>query len=219
MNKQATRLIASLCLVAFLQPSLAQEAATPPNSWSSTCGRRKKRKARPLAARRQVQQGCVPHRRRGVGSAQGRRAQGGSRAAAGLAGDGKTLTVLNWSIYYNKQTQSGGRHARERRHPGLLDPRQEERRRSPAASARGRNRPAAGTRAARSRRIDLAAHLGIRRNLRRQARTTCASFILRAGKSKESSRAMPDDTEALLEDRAQDRRGGGHGDRPIARPG
>jgi hypothetical protein len=26
----------------------------------------------------------------------------------GLAGDGKTLTVLNWSIYYNKQVSGGG---------------------------------------------------------------------------------------------------------------
>ena len=26
----------------------------------------------------------------------------------GLAGDGKTLTVLNWSIYYNKQVQQSG---------------------------------------------------------------------------------------------------------------
>jgi hypothetical protein len=28
--------------------------------------------------------------------------------ALGLAGDGKTLTVLNWSIYYNKQVSGGG---------------------------------------------------------------------------------------------------------------
>ena len=27
----------------------------------------------------------------------------------GLAGDGKTLTVLNWSIYYNKQVSGGGK--------------------------------------------------------------------------------------------------------------
>jgi hypothetical protein len=26
----------------------------------------------------------------------------------GLAGDGKTMTVLNWSIYYNKQVSGGG---------------------------------------------------------------------------------------------------------------
>lgn len=30
------------------------------------------------------------------------------RSALGEAGSGKTLTILNWSIYYNKQVQGGG---------------------------------------------------------------------------------------------------------------
>ena len=30
------------------------------------------------------------------------------REQLGLAGDGKTLTVLNWSVYYNKQVSGGG---------------------------------------------------------------------------------------------------------------
>ena len=36
----------------------------------------------------------------------------------GLSSDGKTLTVLNWSVYYNKQ-KAGRIPARRRRHPGL----------------------------------------------------------------------------------------------------
>ena len=66
----------------------------------------------------------------------------------GLAGDGKTLTVLNWSIYYNKQARavavpsSATSASRATRSPARR------KRSSRAASARARSRPAAGTRPA-----------------------------------------------------------------------
>ena len=72
----------------------------------------------------------------------------------GLASDGKTLTVLNWSIYYNKQTQ---KHAAPCSSSvgiqGYSDPRQEEREGAGQQVLARRNRRAAGTRAAKSRRV------------------------------------------------------------------
>ena len=72
---------------------------------------------------------------------------GSRRSSWASAGDGKTLTVLNWSIYYNKQTQRAGESMLESVGiQGYSDPCQEKEKQGRQQVFAARNRPAAGTR-------------------------------------------------------------------------
>jgi len=108
MKKQVARFVVSLCLFAFLQPLPAQEAnpdelkvidLRPPEEregvglaeLSGKCNKNVFRipdvASDPLKVEA-LRVGLARH--------------------MGLASDGKTLMVLNWSVYYNKQTPSSG---------------------------------------------------------------------------------------------------------------
>ena len=133
----------------------------------------------------------------------------------GLASDGKTLTVLNWSIYYNKQTKHGGLKLSDIGIQGYAIPGKKKEKKP--GSKCSRKESAGGWYADGEVTTHvLPARLGVLGHLRRQAVSTCASFIRRAGRSKGSSRAPRTTREALLDDRAQDRRGAGHGHRSVA---
>ena len=104
----------------------------------------------------------------------------------GLASDGKTLMVLNWSIYYNKQTRTARSQAQRHRHPGLWDPRQEKRK--GAGSKCSREESAGGWFADGDVTTDASRRSS--RNSRAPSaasRTTFASFIRRAGRSRANS--------------------------------
>ena len=108
-------------LLAFQQPVLGAGRRRPASWWSSTCGRRKKRTA---SGSRELTGKCNKDVYRIADVASDPLKVEVLRAdlaqQSGLAGDGKTLTVLNWSIYYNKQATGGGPKLERRRHPGLL---------------------------------------------------------------------------------------------------
>jgi len=108
MKKQMARFVASLCLFSFLQPLAAQEAAPdelkvidlrPPeereglglSELSGKCNKNVFRIADVASDPLKVEALRV-----------------GLARHMGLASDGKTLMVLNWSIYYNKQTPHSG---------------------------------------------------------------------------------------------------------------
>ncbi|HEV7609553.1 MAG TPA: hypothetical protein VGO61_19610 [Steroidobacteraceae bacterium] len=109
MNKQVTRTIAALCLFAFLQPLTARAAAAPDDLVV-------------IDLRPQNEKEGT-----GLSPVSGKCNKGVFRIAdvasdplkievlkndlareLGMAADGKTLTVLNWSIYYNKVAAHGG---------------------------------------------------------------------------------------------------------------
>ena len=100
---------------------------------------------------RQVQQGCVPHRRRRHRPAQGRRAQGGSRAATRPCRRRQDAHGAELVRLLQQAEPGGSPGSSSVGVQGYYDSRQEEREASRAASARARNRPAAGTQAAKSR--------------------------------------------------------------------
>ena len=108
MNKQATRLIASLCLVS-LQASLAQEAAAPAELVVIDLRPKEEKEGfglSPLDGKCNKDVFRIPD----VASDPLKVDVLKSDLVQMLptSGDGKTLAVLNWSIYYNRQTQSGG---------------------------------------------------------------------------------------------------------------
>ena len=109
LMKRVARLIASLCLFAFQQPLAAQDAV-------------KSHELVVIDLRPQTEKEGT-----GLSSLTGKCNKGVFRIAdvasdplkievlradlarqLGLASDGKTLTVLNWSVYYNKSAERGG---------------------------------------------------------------------------------------------------------------
>jgi hypothetical protein len=109
MRRQATRLFAALCLLAFRSTLQAQEPANPDE-------------LRAIDLRPQIEKDGI-----GLSPLTGKCNKDVFRIAdvasdplkvevlranlarqLGLAGDGKTLMVLNWSIYYNKYSAPGG---------------------------------------------------------------------------------------------------------------
>ena len=108
MNKRVTRLIAPLILLAFQQPSLAKEAAAEelvvidlrPKEEKDGLG------LAPLSGKCNKDVFRIADVASDPVKIDALRA--GLARQLGLASDGKTLTVLNWSIYYNKQVPKGG---------------------------------------------------------------------------------------------------------------
>ena len=108
LNKQATLLIASLCLVS-LQASLAQEAAAPAELVVIDLRPKEEKEGfglSPLDGKCNKDVFRIPD----VASDPLKVDVLKSDLVQMLptSGDGKTFAVLNWSIYYNRQTQSGG---------------------------------------------------------------------------------------------------------------
>ena len=107
--EQRTRFIAALSLMACLQPLLAQEAAEPQELVVIDLRPKDERDGfglAPLTGKCNENVFRIPDVASDplkVDVLKSDLAQ-----ALGLAGDGKTLTVLNWSIYYNKQIQKSG---------------------------------------------------------------------------------------------------------------
>ncbi len=108
MNKKATRLIAPLLLLAFHQPLLAQDTPSQElvvidlrpaeekdglglTELSGKCNKKVYRIADVASDPIKVEA-----------------LRASLAQQLGLASDGKTLTVLNWSVYYNTQAPSGG---------------------------------------------------------------------------------------------------------------
>ena len=205
------RILAALFLIAGLQPAIAQEAGQPAELVVIDLRPQgRKGRLRACGAERQVQRGCVSHPRCRDRPAQGRRAQGGSRAAAVGRRRGKTLTVLNWSIYYNKQVQGGGGGLERRRRRRLYDPRPGRKRSTPGSNC-SQKESAGGWYEGRRALVDVfPAHLGIRGHLRRQAGERARRAFAAARNSRESSRATATTRRQSPRDRPQDRRGGRH---------
>ncbi|MEJ0087141.1 MAG: hypothetical protein WDO72_15810 [Pseudomonadota bacterium] len=109
MTRRISRFVAPLCLLVFFGPALAQDAAP--------AGEMVVIDLRPASEREGM----------GLAELNGKCNKDVFRIAdvasdplkvdvlktdlaeqLGLAGDGKTLTVLNWSIYYNRQVSGGG---------------------------------------------------------------------------------------------------------------
>ena len=207
-----TRIIAALFLIAGLQPRWPRKGNSAGDRGHRPAAEGRTGRIWTRGPERQVQRECISHRRRGVGPAQGRRAQGRSGAAHRAPG-GKTLTVLNWSIYYNKQVQKKRLHARAASASRAIGPRQEE------GEDAGQQVLAEGVRG-RLVRGQGGHDRTISRSFRNSrapsvaSRTACAWCIRRTGNSTESSRA-PVKTPRLARGRAQDLRSGGHGHPPV----
>jgi hypothetical protein len=108
MNKRVTRLIGPLLVLGFQQPSLAQE---PPAQELVVIDLRPKEEKDGLGLT-ELSGKCNKDVFRIADVASDPIKVEALRAALaqqlGLASDGKTLTVLNWQVYYNKQQPHGG---------------------------------------------------------------------------------------------------------------
>jgi hypothetical protein len=108
MNKRVTRLIGPLLVLAFQQPSLAQE---PPAQELVVIDLRPKEEKDGLGLT-ELSGKCNKDVFRIADVASDpvkvEALRAGLAQQLGLASDGKTLTVLNWSVYYNQQAPSGG---------------------------------------------------------------------------------------------------------------
>ena len=183
--------------MACLQPVLAQEDIKPlvvidlrPSEEKEGNG------LLPLAG--QVQQGRLPHRRRGHRPAQGGRAQVRSRPRpSATPAVARRFTVLDWSIYYNQQVQKSG---------GLLDSvgiqgydmpaKDKSKKPGSICSQQGiRRRLVQGRRSSPA---VLPADLGVHRHLCRQARHR-AHGVFAARQARGKFQGDPGDTEALLD--------------------
>ena len=104
MKIQMARFIASLCLIAFLQPLWAQEA-TPDELKIIDLRPQEEKDGIGLS---ELSGKCNKHVYRIADVASDplkiEALRVGLARHMGLASDGKTLMVLNWSVYYNKQT-------------------------------------------------------------------------------------------------------------------
>ncbi len=171
MNKLVTRLIASLFLVRIPAAAPAQEAASPRSSWSSTCGRRKRRTGLGLLPQsgkcnkdvfRIADVASDPLKVEAL--------QAGSLAATGARqrrqdAHGAELVCL----LQQADAEVAAVHARKRRHPGLqrFPTKKKETKVGKQMFERG-----VGRRLVRRKRRDAllaAARFGVRRDLRRQA--------------------------------------------------
>lgn len=109
MNKLVTRLIAPLFLFAFQQPLPAQEAPAKelvvidlrPQEEKDGLG------LLPLAGK--CNKGVFRIADVATDPVKVEALRASLANQLGLASDGKTLTVLNWSVYYNTQTGGGGK--------------------------------------------------------------------------------------------------------------
>ena len=118
MTRLLTRLAAPLLLLAFQQPLLAQEATAQELVVIDLRPKEEKDGLGLIGPVRQVQQGCLPHRRRRDGPDQGRSIQRRSRAAV--------RPCLRWQDAHGAELvrllqQADARRflSRQRRHPGL----------------------------------------------------------------------------------------------------
>lgn len=109
MKKRVTRLIAPLCLFAFQQPLPAQEAA-PPDELVAIDLRPETEKEgnglSPLSGKCNKDVFRIADVATDPLKVEALRADLAQQL--GVAGDGKTLMVLNWSVYYNKSAGLGG---------------------------------------------------------------------------------------------------------------
>jgi hypothetical protein len=109
MKKQVTRLIAALCLFPFQQLLLAQDTSAPDELVAIDLRPQEEKEGTGLAVLRGK---CNQDVFRIADVASDPLKVEVLRAdlarQLGLAGDGKTLTVLNWSVYYNKSAERGG---------------------------------------------------------------------------------------------------------------
>jgi lipoyl(octanoyl) transferase len=157
--------VRTLCLLALHAPLPAEEAAAS-DMVVIDLRPKEERKDSARGTGRQMQQGCIPHSRRGLGSAQGRDTQGRSltdddRRHRRQDAHGAELVGLL------QQADAGRwwRHARQRRHPKLFGPWQKKEKHP--GSKCSRKESAGGWYEERKPR--LCPHLGVRRDLRRQA--------------------------------------------------
>ena len=114
-----------------------------------------------------------------------------------MSTSGKTLTVLNWSIYYNKQVQKKGSMLDGVGIQGYTVP-AEKKKKSPEANAQRRSPREAGTRAVKPR-PPISRSFRNSRVPSAASRSTCAWCIRRHANSRENSRAPAKIQTALLE--------------------
>lgn len=108
MNKRVSRLIVPFLLLAFQQPSPAQE---PPSQELVVIDLRPKEEKdglglSPLSGK--CNKGVFRIADVASDPVKVEALRAGISRQLGLASEGKTLTVLNWSIYYNTQSGGGG---------------------------------------------------------------------------------------------------------------
>ena len=166
MNKRVTRLIAPLLLLAFQQPSLAQEASSQELVVIDLRPKEEKDGIGLLELTGKCNKDVFRIADVATDPVKVEVLRAGLAEQLGLASDGKTLTVLNWSVYYNKQKAGGS----------FLEGVGVQGYNLPGKKKRGRGRQqmlpeGIGRRLVPGQRSDdhrPADHLGVRRNVRRQ---------------------------------------------------
>jgi hypothetical protein len=109
MKKHVTRLIAPLCLIALQQPLLAQDAVTSDELVAIDLRPQDEKEGTGLTALSgKCNQGVFRIADVATDPLKVEVLRADLSRQLGLAGDGKTLTVLNWSAYYNKSAERGG---------------------------------------------------------------------------------------------------------------
>jgi hypothetical protein len=107
MTKRVTRLIAPLFFLAFQQPLPAQEASSQELVVIDLRPKEEKDGIGLIALAGKCNKDVFRIADVATDPIKVQLLKTGLAEQLGLASDGKTLTVLNWSIYYNKQTHGG----------------------------------------------------------------------------------------------------------------
>jgi hypothetical protein len=108
MNKRVTRLIAPLFLLAFHQPLPAQEASSEELVAIDLRPQEEKDGLGLIALSGKCNKDVFRIADVASDPIKVEALRADLAQQLGLASDGKTLTVLNWSVYYNKQSAHGG---------------------------------------------------------------------------------------------------------------
>jgi hypothetical protein len=109
MKKRVTRLIAPLFLLVFQQPLPAQEASTQELVVIDLRPKEEKDGIGLLPLSGKCNKGVFRIADVATDPVKVQALRANLSQQLGLASDGKTLTVLNWSVYYNTQTGGGGK--------------------------------------------------------------------------------------------------------------
>ena len=107
MNKRVTRLIAPLLLLAIQQPSLAQEASSQELVVIDLRPKEEKDGIGLLELTGKGNKDVYRTADVATDPVKVELLRAGLAEQLGLSSDGKTLTVLNWSVFYNKQKVGG----------------------------------------------------------------------------------------------------------------
>ena len=107
MNKRVTRLMAPLLLLAFQQPSPAQEASSQELVVIDLRPKEEKDGIGLLELTGKCNKDVFRIADVATDPIKVETLRAALAEQLGLASDGKTLTVLNWSVYYNKQKAGG----------------------------------------------------------------------------------------------------------------